>query len=69
MYDNAPLTLLDDEYRAAHPDHRWVTVSAGGASLMTLFLLVTSAASGVAIGGGPSVEYVADSFLVIEDED
>ena len=69
MYDNASLTLRDDEYREAHPDHRWLIVSAEAASLMTLFLLITSAASGVAIVGGPSSEYIADSFAIVEDED
>ncbi len=69
MYDNASLTLRDEEYWEAHPDHRWVTVSADGASLMTLFLLVTSAASGVGTVGIASGRYIADSFFSVEDED
>jgi hypothetical protein len=47
VYDNVPLGFVTDEFRRQHPTHCWQFLDSESGSLLYLFLLLTTAISGV----------------------
>lgn len=60
QFDNCPIGFTTDELRKAHPELHWGIADSTNGNLLLLFLMLTTAASGVSASFFDSGKYVSD---------